>query len=75
MCVCSLTCGAPLRGKCYSVDNIQLLKGIEVIRRFSSVTKTVFVTDEDLLGQNVLQIDLIAMCSLETDYVPLYSAP
>ena len=30
--------------------------------------KTVFVTDEDLRGRNVLHIDSTAMCSLETDH-------
>ena len=33
-----------------------------------------FVTDEDLRGQNVLHIDSIATCSLETDHL-FYSAP
>ena len=28
-----------------------------------------FVTDEDLWGRNVLQIDYIATCSLENDYL------
>ena len=35
--------------------------------------KTVFVTDEDLWGRNVLHIDSIAMCSPETDHLFIYT--
>ena len=35
--------------------------------------KTVFVTDEDLRGRNVLHIDSITMCSPETDRLLIYT--
>ena len=39
------------------------------LRRSSSVTKTVFVTDEDLRGLNVLPFGSIATCKLNISLV------
>ena len=40
-----------------------------VLSEHVAIESTSFVTEEDLWGRNILHIDSIATCSLETDYL------